>query len=285
MKTRKTLLAIAVASAVSLAFYGCDGSAPSGADGTESGTGNGSIYTPGSGNGSGGGSGNGSGLGNGSGKNSGSGSGSGSVVSCYVELPGGNGSASCSEVPTSYKTTDQFKETCNAQNIEGFSKATFGTGCPAGGKKCDQGGGIVAFYYGAAAEVNSCLDEYTDDDYSYSDNGGSSSYDGGSYYDGDFSIPDDYYGSPQIQSGSNATISGSVYSCKITSSGHSYCGEISQSSSEVSDFQIGCSEGNGTLGTGCSASSKKCQFDGVLLYFYDSADMAKSCEQLYEEDW
>jgi hypothetical protein len=60
-------------------------------------------------------------------------------------------------------TTDQFKETCNAQNIEGFSKATFGTGCPAGGKKCNQGGGIVAYYYGAAAEVNSCLDEYSDD--------------------------------------------------------------------------------------------------------------------------
>ena len=282
MKTRKTLLAIAVSSAVSLAFYGCDGSAPSGADGTESGTGNGngSIYTPGSGNGSGGGS------GNGSGKNSGSGSGSGSVVSCYVELPGGDGSASCSEVPTYYKTTDQFKETCNAQNIEGISKATFGTGCPAGGKKCDQGGGIVAYYYGPAAEVNSCLDEYDDDDYGYGDDGGSSSYDGGSYYDGDYSIPDDYYGSPQIQSGSNATISGSVYSCNMNSSGRSYCGEVSQSSSVVLEFQIGCSGGGGTLGTtGCTASSKKCQFDDVLLYFYDSADMAKSCEQLYEEDW
>ncbi len=119
MKTRKALLAIAVVTAVSFAFYGCDDSTSSGSDGT----------------------------------------GSGSVVSCYVELPGGDGSASCSEVPTYYKTTDKFKETCDAQNIEGVSKATFGSGCPAGGKKCDQGGGIVAYYYGAAAEVNSCLDE------------------------------------------------------------------------------------------------------------------------------
>lgn len=125
MKTRKALLAIAVVTAVCFAFYGCDDSASSGSDET----------------------------------GSGSGSGSGSVVSCYVELPGGNGSASCSEVPTSYRTTDKFKETCEAQNIEGVSKATFGSGCPAGGKKCDQGGGIVAYYYGAAAEVNSCLGE------------------------------------------------------------------------------------------------------------------------------
>ena len=123
MKTRKVLLAVAVVTAASFAFYGCDDSASSGADGT------------------------------------GPGSGSGSVVSCYVELPGGDGSASCSEVPTSYKTTDRFKETCEAQNVEGVSKATVGSGCPAGGKKCNQGGGIFAYYYGAAAEVNSCLDE------------------------------------------------------------------------------------------------------------------------------
>ena len=264
MKTRKVFLAIAVASAVSLAFYGCDGSGPSGADGTESNTDNGSGSGSGSGNGSGSGSGSGNGSGNVSANGSGSGSGSGSVVSCYLEMPGGDGSASCSEVPTSYMTTDQFKETCNAQNIEGFSKATFGTGCPAGGKKCNQGGGIVAYYYGAAAEVNSCLDEYSDD------NSGSADSD---------------YSSPKIKSGSEATISGSVYSCKTVSSGHSYCGEISQLSSDVTDFQLDCSEENGTWGTGCPSSSKKCLFYDLLIYFYDSADMAKSCEQLYEEEW
>ena len=192
-----------------------------------------------------------------------------------------------------------------AQNVTGYSKATFGSGCPAGGKKCDQGGGIVAFYYGAAAEVNSCLDEYTDDDYGSSsdygsgsdygysgdggsssyDDGGSSSYDSGTYYDGDYVLPDDYYGGLDIQSGSNATITGSVYSCKAVSSGHSYCGEISQSSSEVNDFRAGCNEERGTLGTGCPASSKKCQFDELLIYFYDTADMAMSCEELYETDW
>jgi hypothetical protein len=178
-----------------------------------------------------------------------------------------------------------FKETCQAQNVEGFAKATVGTGCPSGGKKCDQGGGIVAYYYGPAAEVNSCLDEYDDDDYGYGDDGGSSSYDGGTYYDGDYTVPDDYYGSSTIQSGSDATISGSVYSCEATSSGHSYCGEISQSSSGVNDFMIGCNEEGGTLGTGCPTSSKKCLFDELLLYFYDSVDKAKSCEQLYEEEW
>ncbi|MBR6124961.1 hypothetical protein IKQ19_15430 [Candidatus Saccharibacteria bacterium] len=276
MKTRKSLLAIAAVSAVCLAFYGCDGSAPSGADGTESAFG-GSSSSAGIGNGS--------GKISSSGKTSNSGSKSGSVVSCYVELPGGDGSASCSEVPTSYKTIDLFKETCQAQNVEGFAKATVGTGCPSGGKKCDQGGGIVAYYYGPAAEVNSCLDEYDDDDYGYGDDGGSSSYDGGTYYDGDYTVPDDYYGSPQIQSGSDATISGSVYSCEATSSGHSYCGEISQSSSGVNDFMIGCNEEGGTLGTGCPTSSKKCLFDELLLYFYDSVDKAKSCEQLYEEEW
>ena len=255
MKTRKALLAIAVASAVSLAFYGCDGSAPSGADGTETGTDNGSS------------------SGNGSGKNSGSGSGSGSVVSCNVEYLGGDGSGACSEVPTSYKSINQFKQTCEAQNVEGVSKATYGSGCPSGGKKCNQGGGIVAYYYGAAAEVNSCLDEYTDDDY------GSSSYNGGS------SSYDDDDDSSEILSGSDATISGSVISCKVTSYGHSYCAEISQSSSDAAEFKSGCSGANGTLGTSCSSSSKKCLFDGVLLYFYDSGDMAMSCEQLYEEDW
>lgn len=298
MKTRNAFLAIAAVSAVCLAFYGCDGDG-GGVAGAESGTNpgyssnSGSGFTPGKNNGS------------SNSVQSGQGSGSGSVVSCYVELPGGDGSASCSEVPTSYKTTDKFKETCEAQNVTGYSKATFGSGCPAGGKKCDQGGGIVAFYYGAAAEVNSCLDEYTDDDYGSSsdygsgsdygysgdggsssyDDGGSSSYDSGTYYDGDYVLPDDYYGGLDIQSGSNATISGNVYSCKAVSSGHSYCGEISQSSSEVNDFRAGCNEERGTLGTGCPASSKKCQFDELLIYFYDSGDITKSCEELYEVDW
>ena len=117
MKTRKALLALAVVTAASFAFYGCDDSSSAG------------------------------------------GSGSGSVVSCYVELPGGDGSASCSEVPTSYSSIDRFKTTCESQNVEGVSKATVGSGCPSGGKKCDQGGGIFAYYYGAAAEVNTCLDE------------------------------------------------------------------------------------------------------------------------------
>lgn len=308
MKTRKAFLAIVVGSAVCLGVYGCDGDG-GGVAGAESGTNPGyssnsnSGFIPGNGNGSGYSSQSGKNSGNGSGNVSGSGS--GSVVSCYVELPGGDGSASCSEVPTSYKTTDKFKETCEAQNVTGYSKATFGSGCPAGGKKCDQGGGIVAFYYGAAAEVNSCLDEYTDDDYGSSsnygsgsdygysgdggsssyDDGGSSSYDSGTYYDGDYVLPDDYYGGLDIQSGSNATISGNVYSCKAVSSGHSYCGEISQTSSEVNDFMMGCNEEGGTLGTGCPTSSKKCLFDELLLYFYDSVDMAKSCEQLYEEEW
>lgn len=273
MKTRNAFLAIAAVFAVCLAFYGCDGDG-GGVAGAESGTNpgyssnSGSGFTPGKNNGS------------SNSVQSGQGSGSGSVVSCYVEL-GDDGSAACSEVPTSYRTTDQFKETCNAQNIEGVSKATFGTGCPAGGKKCDQGGGIVAYYYGAAAEANSCLDEYTGVDYDSYDNGGSS-YDGGSYT-GEYSYdPDD---DVNIRSGSNATITGSVYSCKAVSSGHSYCGEISQSSSEVNDFRAGCNEERGTLGTGCPASSKKCQFDELLIYFYDTADMAMSCEELYETDW
>ena len=122
MKTRKALLAIAVVTAAGFAFYGCDDSSSAGSGGS-------------------------------------GGSGSGSVVSCYVELPGGEGSASCSEVPTSYPTTDKFRETCESQNVEGVSKATIGSGCPAGGKKCDQGGGIFAYYYGAAAEANSCPNE------------------------------------------------------------------------------------------------------------------------------
>ena len=113
MKTRKALLAIAVVTAVSFAFYGCDDSSSAGSGG----------------------------------------SGSGSVVSCYVEMPGGDGSASCSEVPASYSSTDKFRETCESQN------ATIGSGCPSGGKKCDQGGGIFAYYYGEAAEVNACLNE------------------------------------------------------------------------------------------------------------------------------
>ena len=257
MKTRKSFLAIAAVSAVCLAFYGCDGSAPSGADGTESAFG-GSSSSAGIGNGS--------GKISSSGKTSNSGSKSGSVVSCYVELPGGDGSASCSEVPTSYKTIDLFKETCQAQNVEGFAKATVGTGCPSGGKKCDQGGGIVAFYYGAAAEVNSCLDEYSSDDY-------------GSYVDN--------YGSSCVQSGSDAKIAGDVYSCMASSSGHSYCGEISQSSSDddVADFKFSCSEEGGALGTGCPSTTKKCLIYDLLIYFYDSADIAKSCEELYEEEW
>lgn len=271
MKTRNAFLAIAAVSAVCLAFYGCDGDG-GGVAGAESGTNpgyssnSGSGFTPGKNNGS------------SNSVQSGQGSGSGSVVSCYVELPGGDGSASCSEVPTSYKTTDKFKETCEAQNVTGYSKATFGSGCPAGGKKCDQGGGIVAFYYGAAAEVNSCLDEYTDDGYDSYDYGGGSSYDGGyGSYDDDYNV--------DIQSGSNATISGSVYSCKATSSGHTYCGEISQSSSEVTEFQQGCNEEKGTFGTGCPTSTKKCKFDELLIYFYDSGDITKSCEELYEVDW
>ena len=268
MNTRKSFLAISAVSAVCLAFYGCDGSAPSGADGTESAFG---------GSSSSGGSGFGSGKISSSGKTSNSGSKSGSVISCYVEL-GNDGSAACSEVPTSYLALDQFKETCNAQNMPGLSSTTLGSGCPSGGKKCDQGGGIMAYYYGAAAEVNSCLDEYSSDDYS--------SYNG-SYDDDDYGSYVDNYGSSGVLSGSDAKITGSVYSCMASSSGHSYCGEISQSSSDddVADFKFSCSEEGGALGTGCPTTTKKCLFYDLLIYFYDSADIAKSCEELYEEEW
>ena len=183
------------------------------------------------------------------------GGGSGNVVSCDVKTgQAGLEVESCTEIPESSPIAETFKQSCGTQSVAGVSTATVGTGCPTAQKKCTVGEQTI-YYYGEAANYAPCADAGND---SGSNNSGSSN------------------GSAQA---------GKVYSCHVNDSyyGNS-CAEISESTPSASDFQAECSLLGGTFGTGCPVSTKKCPNDKVVTYFYDAADLKKSCGELMSGD-
>lgn len=181
----------------------------------------------------------------GDGSSGGTSGGSGNIISCDVKSDiAGASTETCTEIQESSPAASVFKQTCESQNIAGVSTATIGSGCPATQGKCTIGE-QTTYYYGEAAKYVQCAETT----------------------------------SPE----STTPVANNVFSCQVKNTNTNICSEISQNSASATTFQAGCNMQKGSFGTGCPVSTKKCQSGEEVLYFYDTSDLLKSCDELLNE--